>query len=61
MTQERMALNAEGIPVVNMAGLFDDTPTSIFLDQIHLNGEGRRVLLEKIVETLVAQWGLKRK
>ncbi|MBK7892326.1 MAG: hypothetical protein IPJ84_16220 [Bdellovibrionales bacterium] len=61
MTQERMALNAEGIPVVNMAGLFDDNPAAIFVDRIHLSNEGKDILLAKIVETLVAQWGLKRK
>lgn len=61
MAQEWMALNAEGVPVVNMAGLFDDTQAAVFVDRIHLSNEGKEVLLAKIVETLVAQWGLKRK
>ena len=61
MIQERMALNAEGIPVVNMAGLFDDTPHAVFVDRIHLSNDGKDILLAKIVEALVAQWGLKRK
>ena len=61
MITERMALNAEGIPVVNMAGLFDDTPEAVFVDRIHLSDEGKDILLAKIVETLVTKWGLKRK
>lgn len=61
MIRDRMALNAEGIPVVSLAGLFDETPGDIFIDRIHLNQEGQAVLLEKLVQTIQSRWGLRHK
>ncbi len=61
MTNERLALIKEKIPVVSLVDIFKNTKERIYLDKIHPNAEGRKILEQQILLNLEKHWDLKRK
>lgn len=60
MTSRLLELNREKIPVISLLDTFDEVDQPIYIDDIHVNATGARLLQQRVLALMESQWGLKR-
>lgn len=53
-------LRLKGFPIYSLTGLFKNCREDIYIDKIHLNKNGYRIMNEYILSLLEQEWGLRR-
>lgn len=53
-------LGLKGFPIYSLTGLFKNCREDIYIDKIHLNKDGYRIMNEYILFLLEQEWGLRR-
>ena len=61
MTEQLVALNAVGVPVVSITDVFNETTETVYVDKIHCGQQtaGYRLMAERIAAELAKRWNLR--
>jgi lysophospholipase L1-like esterase len=51
----------EGVPVISLLDVFQDTTEQVYIDPIHLNELGKRQLSSRIADLIESEWGWPRR
>jgi len=56
-----LVLRDEQVPVVPLLDCFENTPEAVYVDAVHCNAEGYRIMAERIAGECARLWGLPEK
>jgi hypothetical protein len=54
-----MELKKENIPIYNLRDVFNNSPQTVYTDNIHLNPTGNQIVAEKMAHIISATWKLR--